>query len=70
MTHFDKTVQLGRHFNKAHHRKGPMNGVGGTIKSGFWVAEIKQNHDKHCGRICNEDFKGSTVHSTNLPFPR
>ena len=32
MTHFDKSVQLELHYNEAHHGKGPMNGVGGTIK--------------------------------------
>ena len=32
MTLFDKLVQLEWHYNKAHHGKGPMNGVGGTIK--------------------------------------
>ena len=32
MTHFDKSVQLKWHYNETHHRKGPMDGVGRTIK--------------------------------------
>ena len=32
MTRFDKLEQLEWHYNKAHHGKGPMDGVGGTIK--------------------------------------
>ena len=33
LTHFDKSVQLEWHYNKAHHgRKGPIDGVRGTIQ--------------------------------------
>ena len=70
MTHFDKSVQLQWHYNEAHHGKAPMDGVGGTIKSGFCVSEIKQNHDTHSGRICNGGFRGCAFHSINLPFTR
>ena len=32
MTHFDKSVQLEWHYNKVHCGKGPLDGVGETIK--------------------------------------
>ena len=32
MTHFDKSVQFEWHYNETHPGKGPMDGVGGTIK--------------------------------------
>ena len=32
MTHFDDPIQLECHYNKAHHGKGPMDGVDRTIK--------------------------------------
>ena len=70
MTHFDKSVQLQWHYNEAHHGKTPMDGVGGKIKIGFWVGEIKQNHDTHSGRICNRGFRGCVVNSINPPFAR
>ena len=70
MTHFDRSVQLKWHYNEAHHRKGPMDGVGVTIKCGFWVDEMKKNHHKHSGMICNGGFKGCAIHSINLHFPR
>ena len=47
MTNFDKSAQHEWHYNEAHDGKGCMDSVGGTIKSGFRVGEIKQNHDKH-----------------------
>ena len=70
MTNFDKSVQLEWHYNEAHHGKGSMDGIGGAIKSGFGVGEIKQDQDKHSGRICNRGFKGCAVYSVCLPFPR
>ena len=32
MTLFDKSVELEWHYNEVYHGKGPMDGVGGTIK--------------------------------------
>ena len=32
MTHFDKTVQLEWHYNRTHHGKGLVDGVGETMK--------------------------------------
>ena len=32
MAHFDKTVQLEWHYNRAHHGKGLVDGVGETMK--------------------------------------
>ena len=32
ITYFDKSVQLEWYYNEAHHGKGPMDGVGQTIK--------------------------------------
>ena len=32
MIHFDKSVQLEWHYSETHYGKGPMDGVGGTIK--------------------------------------
>jgi len=32
LTHFEKGINLEWHYNEAHHGKGPMDGVGGTIK--------------------------------------
>ena len=63
MTHFDKSVQLEWHYNKAHYEEG-------TMDVGYWVCEIRQNHDKHSRRIYNGGFKGCTLYSINLPFPR
>ena len=63
MTHFDKSVQLEWHYNKAHYEEG-------TMDVGCWVCEIKQNHDKHSRRIYNGGFKGCALYSINLPFPR
>ena len=71
MTHFGRSVQLKSHFKKAYHRKGRIDGVGGTIKRKvFWDGEIKKNHDKHRGEICQEGVKGCAVFSINLLFPR
>ena len=71
MSHIDKPVQLELHYNEAQHRKYPMNGVRGAINRVlFGFCEIKQNHNKHSGRIRNRGFKDCTVHSINLPFPR
>ena len=58
MTHFDKSVRVEWHYNKVHHRKGPMDGADGKIKSGFQVGEIKQYYNKHSGRIFSGGFKG------------
>ena len=70
MKHFDKSAQVDWHYKEAHHGKGPMDGVGRTIKkNGFWVAKIKQNHDKDSERICNGSFKYCGVHSANPSFP-
>ena len=33
MTYFDKTMDIEWHYNEAHHGKGPMDGVGGTVKN-------------------------------------
>ena len=33
MTYFDKTMDVEWHYNEAHHGKGPMDGVGGTVKN-------------------------------------
>ena len=32
LTHFNQNTALQWNYNKAHHGKGPMDGVGGTIK--------------------------------------
>ena len=42
MPHLDKTVQLEWYYNKAHHGKGPMDDVGGTIK-GVVFGLVKSN---------------------------
>ena len=71
MTHFGGSVQLELHFKKAYNRKGRIDGAGGTIKRVvFWVGEIKKNHDKHSGEICQEGVKVCAVFSINLLFPR
>ena len=73
MAHFDNSVQLEWHYNEAHHGKGPMDGVGGTIKR--VVFELVKSHKitiNIAAESATEDSKAVLITSTfiNLPFPR
>jgi len=56
--HPDKLVEW--NYNEAHHGKGPMDGIGGTIKnkvfkevkSGRIVVESAEDFSKHANRLC------------------
>ena len=43
LTHFNQNIALQLHYNEAHHGKGPMDGVGGTIKR-FVYKLVKSRH--------------------------
>ena len=47
VTHFDQLVQLEWHYNEAHHGKGFMDGVGGTVKGvdfGFYTFRLHASY--------------------------
>ena len=33
LTHIQKEIYIEWHYNEAHHGKGPMDGIGGTVKN-------------------------------------
>ena len=70
MIHFDKSVWLEWHYNKAHHERGPMDGIGRTIKTVVFVL-VKSNKVTRitAEEYCNGGFKGFAFRSINLSFP-
>ena len=70
MAHFDKSVQAEWHLARPTMEKSHGWCWRDNYKSGIWIGEIKKNHDKQSGSICNGGFKGFVVHSINLPFQR
>ena len=63
MTEIHKDVDLFWHYNEAHHGKGPMDGIGGTIKGKVFrrvlskdiVINTPQEFAEFANSICNVD---------------
>ena len=68
----DQTFDLEWHYNEAHHGKGPMDGVGGTIKNlvfrGVKSGKVFVRNPKEFVKAANEIVPSQTIEDLALPL--